>query len=69
MGALNTITKILVIIGALNWLLVGINSFTDITYDWDLVALTLESIPWLAAIVYTLIGLSGIYGIFAWFKN
>ena len=69
MGALNTITKILVIIGALNWLLVGINSFTDIIYDWDLVALTLGSIPWLAAIVYTLIGLSGIYGIFAWFKN
>jgi len=69
MGALNTITKILVIIGALNWLLVGVNSFTNITYDWDIVALTLESIPWLAAIVYTLIGLSGIYGIFAWFKN
>jgi uncharacterized membrane protein YuzA (DUF378 family) len=36
-------------------------SFSAITYDWDLVALLLGSIPWLAAVVYLLVGLSGIW--------
>lgn len=68
MSALDKIAKILVIVGAVNWLLVGLASFSAITYDWDLVALLLGGVPWLAAIVYILVGLSGVLGIFKWFK-
>lgn len=45
---------ILVIIGALNWLLVGL-------FNLDLVDKLLGGIPTLAKIVYILVGLSGIY--------
>ena len=69
MGALNTIAKILVIIGAINWGLVGINSFSAVSYDWDLIALITGSVPWLAAIIYLLVAISGIYGIFVWFRQ
>ena len=69
MGAVDMIAKILVIIGALNWGLVGIMSFTSIDYSWDLVAKLLGGMPMIAAIVYLLIALSGIYGLFMWFKK
>jgi uncharacterized membrane protein YuzA (DUF378 family) len=50
---------LLVIIGALNWLLVGL-------FQWDLVTAllggeTMRSASMLSRIVYTLVGLSGIY--------
>ena len=69
MGAFDTIAKVLVIIGAINWGLVGLNSFSVIDYSWDLVSLVLGSVPWLAAIVYLLIAISGLYGLFVWFKQ
>lgn len=53
----------LVIIGAINWGLVGIGNFAG--SNWDLVDLILGSVPWLRDIVYLLVGLSGIYLIFA----
>jgi len=68
MKALWMIAKILVIIGALNWGLVGLASFSNISYSWDLVALLLGSVPWLAAIVYLLVALSGIWMIFKFNK-
>lgn len=60
-GAIDWIASILVVIGALNWGLVGLNSFGAVSYNWDLVALILGGVPWLAAIVYLLVALSGIY--------
>jgi len=53
MKALHVITFILVIIGALNWLLVAFN--------WNVVAMLGPSI---AMVVYVLVGLSAIYQIF-----
>ena len=44
----------LVIIGAVNWLLVGI-------FKFDLVAFLLGDLSWLSRIIYTVIGLCGLY--------
>ena len=60
-GVLGWIASVLVVIGAINWGLVGIGSFSSISYSWDVVALLLGSVPIAAAIVYILVGLSGIW--------
>ena len=44
----------LVIIGALNWLLVGI-------FKQDIVAVIFGNITWISRIIYTIIGLCGLY--------
>lgn len=44
----------LVIIGAVNWGLIGI-------FKLDLVSLIFGNMTWLSRIVYTLVGLSGLY--------
>lgn len=67
-GVLTWIASILVVIGALNWGLVGLTSFSSISYSWDLVALILGGVPWLAAIVYLLVALSGIWLLVKLFK-
>ena len=54
MKALKTIALVLVIIGALNWGLIGVLKF-------DLVATILGSMSAITRIVYILVGLSGIY--------
>ncbi len=68
-SAIDWIAYILVIIGALNWGLVGLGSFSAVNYSWDVVALILGSAaPWLAAIIYLLVGLSGIWILIKLFK-
>jgi uncharacterized membrane protein YuzA (DUF378 family) len=54
---LGMIAFILVVIGALNWGLVGI-------FNFDLVAFLLGDMSMISRIVYTLVGLSGLYMIF-----
>ncbi len=44
----------LVIIGAINWLLIGV-------FQFDLVAFLFGNMTWLSRIVYTLVGLCGLY--------
>ena len=44
----------LVIMGALNWLLVGI-------FRFDLVAFLFGNLSWLSRIIYTVVGLCGLY--------
>ena len=44
----------LVIIGALNWLLVGI-------FKLDIVAVIFGNLTWLSRIIYTITGLCGLY--------
>ncbi|MBN2127297.1 MAG: DUF378 domain-containing protein [Candidatus Diapherotrites archaeon] len=51
---LDLIALILVVIGGLNWGLVGL-------LEMDLVQMLLGSIPLLAKIVYVLVGLSALY--------
>lgn len=49
----------LVIIGALNWALVGILKF-------DLVAFLFGNLSWISRIIYILVGISGLYLISAY---
>ena len=53
---LDNISLALVIIGAVNWLLVGIFRFV-------LVAFLFGNLTWLSRIIYTLVGLCGLYAI------
>ena len=56
MKVLYNIVLTLVIIGALNWLLIGL-------FKFDLVAMLFGQMSVLSRIVYTLVGLSGIVSI------
>jgi hypothetical protein len=52
------IAFILVIIGALNWGLVGF-------FNWDLVMAIFGAMPMVARVIYALVGLAGVYMLFA----
>lgn len=56
-NALDWIALVLVIVGGLNWGLVGL-------FNFDLVAAILGTIPILQKIVYILVGLSALYMIY-----
>lgn len=57
------LSLILVIIGAINWLLVGL-------FQFDLVAsLFGGQDAWLSRVIYTLVGLAGIYTISLLFRD
>jgi len=64
---LNRLALALVIIGALNWLLVGL-------FEWDLVAaifggnITRQSSD-LSRVIYSIVGLAGLYAISFFFKE
>jgi len=51
---LDWVAIVLVIVGAVNWGLVGLGG-------WDLVDLIFGSVAWLARLIYVLVGLSGLY--------
>ena len=53
MKAINTIALVLVIVGGLNWGLVGL-------FNFDLVAAILGDMSMLSRVVYTLVGLSAV---------
>ena len=61
MKSLHMIAWILVMIGGLNWLLIGLSGFFG--GNWNVVNLIFGSIPWLESVVYILIGLSAVYEI------
>ncbi len=54
MRTLDVITTILLIIGGLNWGLVGL-------FEFDLVAALFGTLSWFTRLVYVLVGLSAIY--------
>jgi len=59
MKALDTVTTLLLVVGGLNWGLVGLFSF-------DLVAGIFGEMSGLSRVVYTLVGLAAIYQAAAW---
>jgi uncharacterized membrane protein YuzA (DUF378 family) len=61
MEKLNLVSRILVIIGALNWGLFAISSKAELVQYLQ--------ISWLITIVYALVGLAGIYEIVNLFKQ
>jgi hypothetical protein len=62
MNALDWSAFTLLVVGALNWGLVGIGLLLDA--NWNLVALLLGSVPALEAAIYVLVGLAGLYAIY-----
>ena len=62
MKVIDTIALILIIIGALNWGLIGI-------FEFNLVEAIFGSIAWLTRIIYILVGISGLWGIKLLFDN
>ena len=59
MKNLDILAAVLLVVGGLNWGLVGMA-------DFDLVASIFGSGAWLSRIVYTLVGLSAVYQAFQW---
>ncbi|HEY4522548.1 MAG TPA: DUF378 domain-containing protein [Candidatus Paceibacterota bacterium] len=67
MKALHMVAWILLIVGGLNWLLVGLGGFMG--SDWNIVAMILGSVPALEWLVYVLVGLSAVYELIGHRKN
>ncbi|GMU74047.1 MAG: hypothetical protein AMXMBFR44_2460 [Candidatus Campbellbacteria bacterium] len=55
------IAWILVLVGAINWGLVGLGYFFG--GNWNVVNLLLGNWMWLEAVVYVLVGVAGVYSI------
>ena len=53
------VTSLLVVVGALNWGLVGLGHFLG--GDWNVVYMILGGFPVVESLVYVLVGLSGLY--------
>ena len=56
-GIIDWIALVLVIVGGVNWGLVGL-------FNFDLVAIIFGSIFWLARVIYVLVGVSALYMIY-----
>ncbi len=61
MKSVHMVAWILVMVGALNWGLVGLGGFMG--SDWNLVRMILGSMPALEWLVYVLVGVSAVYEI------
>jgi uncharacterized membrane protein YuzA (DUF378 family) len=59
MKTLNVVVAILLVVGGLNWGLVGLFSF-------DLVAAIFGAMSFLSRLVYVLVGISAVYYIIKW---
>lgn len=56
MKAIDCISLVLVIIGAINWLLIGF-------LDFNLVSVLFGSMTWLSRVIYGLVGIAGLYSL------
>ena len=61
-SALDWVSLALVIIGALNWGLVGLGEFVG--SNWNVVNIVFGSIPALEALIYVVVGLAGLYELY-----
>jgi len=59
---LDWVSLLLVIVGALNWGLVGLGDLAGT--NWNVVNLLFGAIPTLEALIYVLVGLAGIYELY-----
>lgn len=64
---LGTVAKWLVVVGGLNWGLVGVGSFAKI--NLNVINLILGSIPIAENLVYVLVGVSAVYAILGMVKK
>ena len=68
MKSLKPIAMILVIVGAINWGLVGLGWLVGGGANWNLVSALLGSSAQLEAIVYVLVGAAGVWALLEWKK-
>lgn len=66
MKTVEMIGMLLVIVGALNWGLVGLGMLLGGGMSWNVVNMILGSWPMVEAVVYVLVGLSGLWMV--WMK-
>jgi uncharacterized membrane protein YuzA (DUF378 family) len=64
---LELVATLLVIVGALNWGLVGLGGFMG--SSWNVVNMVLGSWPQVEWLVYVLVGLSGLWLFYDWWKR
>jgi len=57
---LSQVSRILVVIGGLNWGLVGLGQLMG-GRDWNVVHMILGMVPTLESVVYVLVGLAAVY--------
>lgn len=62
MNAIDWVAYVLVIVGGLNWGLVGL-------FDWNLVAALFGTASTLSRIIYTLVGLATVYSLIRMFSR
>lgn len=61
-SAVDWISLVLVVVGALNWGLVGVGMFLDA--NWNVVNLLFGGVPVIEALIYLLVGLAGLYELY-----
>jgi len=64
MNVLDWTALVLVVVGALNWGLVGIAHFVDSAASWNLVNILLDSVPAAEFGIYVLVGLAALYTVY-----
>lgn len=64
MCTLAWVGKILLVVGGLNWGLVGLGMLLGVTESWNVLNLLLGSVPKLEGLVYLLVGLAAVMKIF-----
>jgi uncharacterized membrane protein YuzA (DUF378 family) len=69
MKQLKPIASILLIVGGLNWGLIGLGWLVGGGADWNVVNVLLGAWPQLEGVVYVLVGLSGAWALLDWKKN
>ena len=67
MNSIKPVATILLIVGALNWGLVGLGWLLG-SADWNVVHMLLGAWMQVEAIVYVLVGLSGVWALLDWKK-
>lgn len=63
-----TAAMVLVILGALNWGLVGLGAYMG-GQNWNVVSLLFSDWPDLANLVYVLIGIAGAWALYDWYSS
>lgn len=62
--AMSMISKVLVIVGGLNWGLLGVGMLMGKMTEWNVVHMLLGSWPMVEAVVYVLVGLAALGKVF-----
>lgn len=66
---LHWLCGLLVVVGALNWGLVGLGVLMNAAMPWNVVNMLLGSWPMVEAVVYVLVGVAGLCKLFWMFKG